>query len=220
MTITPITDSASLLAPYEGRWSVNAVLDDLIEATRDLVCVSYIKSVEPFTWQHITGEKLDRCIRAATAYYGERIGVRRSDEPCRQIGVLSDSSFNLLVTQMALVRLGYGVVLISPNNSVPAVVHLLKATASATIVFSPEKTEDAMQARQLLQADPQEKLRNLAAVELFPVERAIDLDELPPATTEKDPFRYDIPYEQQAQEPAVSLHSSGSTGFPKPYTYS
>lgn len=217
MAITPITDSASLLAPYEKRPSINAVIDDVLEHARDQVCVSYIKSTEPFEWQHVTGADLDRCLRAATAYYAERIGVRSKDQPCRQIGVLSESGFDLLVTMMALVRLGYGVVLISPNNSVPAVVHLLKATGSVTLVFGPDKVQDANQARELLL---QEQDGQLDIVQLCPIENAIKLDQLPPPSNKSDPFQSEVSYTQQAHEPCFALHSSGSTGFPKPYTYS
>ena len=217
MAAAPFTDSASLLAPFKGRWSVNALLDDLIEHTRDTTCVSYIQSTEPFEWKHVTGSELDQCIRAATAYYADRIGARGKHEPCRQIGVLSDSGFDLFVTQMALIRLGYGVVLISPNNSVPAVVHLLKATGSTTLVFGSEKANEANQARDLLL---QEHGGDVQAHELCPIEQAISLNQLPPLKTGKDPFRSEVPYEQQAQEPSFTLHSSGSTGFPKPYSYS
>lgn len=217
MTITPITDSASLLAPFEGRWSVNALVDDVIDSSRDAVCVSYIKSTQPFEWQHVTGSDLDRCIRAATAYYAERIGVRNKDQPCRQVGVLSDSSFDLLIAQIALIRLGYGVVLISPNNSVPAVVHLLKATSSVALVHSLEKKKEAEQALELLLQEQNGKLK---VSELCPIEKAIALDQLPPSSSKKDPFRSDVSYDVQAREPSFTLHSSGSTGFPKPYTYS
>ncbi|CBQ72055.1 related to alpha-aminoadipate reductase [Sporisorium reilianum SRZ2] len=219
MTIVPppITDSASLLAPFDKRWSVNALIDNVLEHARDQVCVSYIKSAEPFEWQHVTGADLDRCIRAATAYYAERIGVRSRHQPCRQVGVLSDSGFDLFVTQMALIRLGYGVVLISPNNSVPAVVHLLKATSSVTLLFNSDKASEANQARELLL---QEHDGKLDIVQLCPIQEAIKLDQLPPLSTESDPFQCEVPYSQQAKEPSFTLHSSGSTGFPKPYTYS
>ncbi|TKY87237.1 hypothetical protein EX895_003914 [Sporisorium graminicola] len=213
----PITDSAILLAPFDKRPSLNALIDDLLWHACDQVCVSYIKSEEPFQWQHVTGADLDRCIRAATAYYAERIGVRAKDKPCRQVGVLSESGFDLLVTQMALVRLGYGVVLISPNNSVPAVVHLLKATSSVALLFSSEKVDEANQTRELLL---QEQDGKLDIVELCLIEKAIRLDQLPPPLNERDPFQSEVPYSQQAQEPAFTLHSSGSTGLPKPYTYS
>ncbi|KAJ9478071.1 NRPS-like enzyme [Pseudozyma hubeiensis] len=216
MTIAPITDSTSLLTPFEGRWSVNALIDDVLEIGRDNVCVSYIKSTEPFEWQHVTGADLDRCLRAATAYYAQHVGVRGHDQPCRQIGLLSDSSFDLLVTKMAMIRLGYGVVLISPNNSVPAIVHLLKATNSVTLVHSAEKRREAEQARQLLL---QEQDGKLDIVDLCPIQEAFQLGQLPPPSTKRDPFQAQISYQQQAQEPSVTLHSSGSTGFPKPYTY-
>lgn len=216
MPVPPIMDSASLLAPFEHRWSVNALIDDVLEVGRDLVCVSFIRSTEPFEWQHVTGAQLDQCLRAATAYYAKHVGVRRPGQPCRQIGLLSDSTFDLLITQMAMIRLGHGVVLISPNNSVPAIVHLLKATKSTNLIFSTDKHDDARQAHELLLQEQDSKLE---IVQLYLVQEAIRLDQLPPPTTKKDPFQPQVSYQQQAQEAAFTLHSSGSTGFPKPYTY-
>ncbi|SPC67123.1 related to alpha-aminoadipate reductase [Ustilago sp. UG-2017b] len=220
MTISPAQGSANLLAPFAGRWSVNALIDDLISQSYDEPCISYVKSTDPFEWQHVTGALLDRCIRATTAYYADRIGVRRKDQPCRQIGVFSDSSFDLSVTEMALIRLGYGVVLISPNNSVPAVVHLLKSANSTVLVYGKGKEGAAKQACQLLQAEMEGMKEDVVLVEVNRVEEAIASHQLPAPTKERDPYQSEVPYEQQAQEPSFTLHSSGSTGLPKPYTYS
>ncbi|KAJ1029470.1 hypothetical protein NDA13_002717 [Ustilago tritici] len=220
MTISTAQGSANLLAPFAGRWSVNALIDDLIFQSYDEPCISYIKSTDPFEWQHVTGALLDRCIRATTAYYANRIGVRRKDQPCKQIGVFSDSSFDLSVTEMALIRLGYGVVLISPNNSVPAVVHLLKSTNSTVLVYGKGKEGAAKQACQLLQAEMEGMKEDVVLAEVNRVEEAIASHQLPAPTKERDPYQSEVPYEQQAQEPSFTLHSSGSTGLPKPYTYS
>ncbi|UTT93952.1 hypothetical protein NDA17_005095 [Ustilago hordei] len=220
MTISPAQGSANLLAPFAGRWSFNALIDDLISQSYDEPCISYVKSTDPFEWQHVTGTLLDRCIRATTAYYADRIGVRRKDQPCRQIGVFSDSSFDLSVTEMALIRLGYGVVLISPNNSVPAVVHLLKSTNSTVLVYGKGKEGAAKQVCQLLQAEMEGMKEDVVLVEVNRVEEAIASHQLPAPTKERDPYQSEVPYEQQAQEPSFTLHSSGSTGLPKPYTYS
>ncbi|KAJ1585566.1 hypothetical protein NDA15_007469 [Ustilago hordei] len=220
MTISPAQGSANLLAPFAGRWSFNALIDDLISQSYDEPCISYVKSTDPFEWQHVTGTLLDRCIRATTAYYADRIGVRRKDQPCRQIGVFSDSSFDLSVTEMALIRLGYGVVLIPPNNSVPAVVHLLKSTNSTVLVYGKGKEGAAKQVCQLLQAEMEGMKEDVVLVEVNRVEEAIASHQLPAPTKERDPYQSEVPYEQQAQEPSFTLHSSGSTGLPKPYTYS
>lgn len=220
MTFSTAQGSAQLLSPFQGRWSVNALIDDLIARSHNQTCVSYIKSTEPFQWQHVTGVLLDRCIRTTTAYYASLISVRSKDEACRQIGVFSDSNFDFLVTQMALIRLGYGVVLISPNNSVPAVVHLLKSTDSTTLVYGRGKEEEAKQAHELLETELKGKEENAKLVEMFQIEQAIAMDQLPEPAKGRDPYQSEVPYAQQAQEPSFTLHSSGSTGFPKPYTYS
>ncbi len=220
MTVPLITDSESLLAPFKGRESLNALIDTLIDMMGDEICISYIKSAEPFEWQHVTAAQLDSCIRAATAYYAQYIPVRRKDDPCRHISLFTESSFDHLVTQMALMRLGYGVVLISPNNSVPAVVHLVKATASQTLVFGPNKAAEADKVKAELKQSQHDSLADLDLIGLFSVEQMIAAGRLPPATNQKDPFRSDVSYEQEAQHPSLTMHSSGSTGFPKPYSYS
>ncbi|KAJ1027211.1 hypothetical protein NDA18_003225 [Ustilago nuda] len=219
MTISPAQGSANLLAPFAGRWSFNALMDDLISQSYDEPCISYVKSTDPFEWQHVTGTLLDRCIRATTAYYANRIGVRRKDQPCRQIGVFSDSSFDLSVTEMALIRLGYGVVLISPNNSVPAVVHLLRSTNLTVLVYGKGKKGAAKHVCQLLQAEMEGMKEDVVLVEVNRVEEANASHQLPAPTKERDPYQSEVPYEQQVQEPSFTLHSSGSTGLPKPYTY-
>ncbi|GAK63685.1 L-aminoadipate-semialdehyde dehydrogenase [Moesziomyces antarcticus] len=220
MTVPLITDSASLLAPFKGRESLNALIDTLIHLMGDGICISYIKSAEPFEWQHITAAQLDSCIRAATAYYAQYIPVRRKDDPCRHISLFTESSFDHLVTQMALMRLGYGVVLISPNNSVPAVAHLVKAMASQTLVFGPNKAAEADKVNAELKQAQHDSLKDLDLIGLFSVKQMIAAGRLPPATNQKDPFRSDVSYEQEAQQPSLTMHSSGSTGFPKPYSYS
>lgn len=149
MTSAPVDASADLASSFEGKWSINLLLDRLFEHSRDQPCISYIKSTEPFEWQHVSGAQLDQCSKAATAYYAKHMRVRRENETCKQIGLLAESGFDFIVAQMAFVRLGYGVVLISPNNSVPAVVHLLKATGSVGLVVGPSKAEAAKQAREL-----------------------------------------------------------------------
>lgn len=218
MTIASNTDSTSVLDAFEGRMSLNALLDDLIEHARDEVCISYIKSAEPFHWHDVTAAQLDQCIRAATAHYAQHIQVRHKHDPCVQIALLAESSFDYFVTEAALLRLGYGVALLSPNNSVPAIIHLLKTTNSTTLVYGPDKAKVAQQVRQDLQNDSEAHVQELVVAELFSVQQLISQDKLPPPSIKKDPYRSDVPYQQQAQEPAVALHSSGSTGFPKPYT--
>jgi acyl-CoA synthetase (AMP-forming)/AMP-acid ligase II len=128
------------------------------------------------------------------------------------------NSFDYLVTSIALLRMGHHVAYLSPNNSVSAVVHLLKSIKADAIIFSNNKNEQVRQVRLELQAG-QELPDAFSACEEFIIENALDIRALPPPPTESDPYRTDVKYIDQANEPAFTMHSSGSTGFPKHLTY-
>ncbi len=86
-------------------------------------------------------------------------------------------------------------------------VHLINATSSATLVFGAEKEGDAKEAQHSLKDEG----KNLDLVQLFDVEKAWARNELPAPTDERDVFQTQVPYEQNQQEAAFTLHSSGST---------
>jgi acyl-CoA synthetase (AMP-forming)/AMP-acid ligase II len=201
----------------EGSPSLNALVDDRIKQ-HPHEPLFYIPDVgNTFEWQSLTWTDVDQCIRAATAYYAPHIGLRRRGLSYKTIAMYCANSFDYLVTSMALLRLGHHVGHLSPNNSVSAVVQLLKIINADTIVFSKNKNEQVRQVLLALQAG-QEVPNVFSTCEEFIIENVLDIRALPPPPTESDPYRTDVEYIDQAHEPAFTLHSSGSTGFPKPIT--
>ncbi|KAK7454620.1 hypothetical protein VKT23_011373 [Stygiomarasmius scandens] len=129
--------------------------------------------------------------------------------PVRSIAVLVTSAVDETLLELALAKLGLTALLLSVNNSVPAVAHLTKLVKATHLIYSPKFSEEAKEAQDLLSSQG----INIGIVEdkRFPlwgpegVENA-SIKPFPPVLTP----------EQESPRPAIYLHSSGSTGFPKP----
>ncbi|EED20986.1 NRPS-like enzyme, putative [Talaromyces stipitatus ATCC 10500] len=116
---------------------------------------------------------------------------------------LPDIRYNIIF--YAAVRIRLKVFLPSPRNSSVTNLSLLEQTQCTKLCYSPESPDIAASAQALQKAS-----KTLQVLE-FP-----SLDELLKAQCASVP--YSVNFDQVRQEPIVILHSSGSTGIPKPVT--
>lgn len=126
-----------------------------------------------------------------------------STEP-RVIGIISQSGIEFALLEVALLRLGLTALLLSPNNSVPALAHLLTVTDSHHLLYHERYARQAEETKALLAKE--RKLELIAEVHL-PLE-CVDWSTVKP--TERH-----LSYDEESKRTAVIMHSSGSTGFPK-----
>ncbi|KAH7098977.1 L-aminoadipate-semialdehyde dehydrogenase [Auriculariales sp. MPI-PUGE-AT-0066] len=129
--------------------------------------------------------------------------------PQQTVAVLTSSSFDESLLEMALAKLALAPLLLSVNNSVAAVAHLCRQTKATHLIYGPKFAEVAREARTLL--DEQNYALDLVEDKRFPLwgrdgARAAALK----------PFRAILTPDQESTRTGVILHSSGSTGFPKP----
>ncbi|KAJ2979344.1 hypothetical protein NUW58_g7223 [Xylaria curta] len=115
------------------------------------------------------------------------------------VGILSQSGLHVVITIIALSRLGYTVFLISTRLASPALDRLIELTGCSTIITTPSFH---------------------ATLAEVPKERQ---PVLVPVLSHSDYYRRDAPAfvrlcdaEYESKKIAVILHSSGSTGLPKP----
>ncbi|KAJ7880350.1 L-aminoadipate-semialdehyde dehydrogenase [Mycena olivaceomarginata] len=129
--------------------------------------------------------------------------------PPRVIAVFTTSAIDESFLELALAKLGLAALLLSVNNSVPAVAHLCKLTNSTHLIYSEKFTKEAQEAQAILKS--QDYDLTLVPDKRFPLwgEGGVE-------SAKVNPFPAILTPEQEKDRPAVILHSSGSTGFPKP----
>lgn len=115
------------------------------------------------------------------------------------IGILAQSGLHVVITIIALNRLGYAAFLISIRLASPAIDRLLTLTGCSTILTNPGF-------HATLAEVPKE--RNLTLIPLISHSDYYGKD-APVFAREYDP-------DHESKKVAVILHSSGSTGMPKP----
>ncbi|KZW00808.1 acetyl-CoA synthetase-like protein [Exidia glandulosa HHB12029] len=127
----------------------------------------------------------------------------------RTVAVLTSSSYDESLLEMALCKLGLTPLLLSVNNSVPAVAHLCKLTNAAHLVYGAKYVQEAHEAQTLLKEQGY-------TLELVEDKRFPFWGENGVRASSVKPFAPVLTADQERMRPAIILHSSGSTGFPKP----
>ncbi|KAK0493925.1 L-aminoadipate-semialdehyde dehydrogenase [Armillaria luteobubalina] len=129
--------------------------------------------------------------------------------PVQTIAVLTSTAIDESLLEIALAKLGLTALLLSVNNSVPAIAHLTRLTDATHLIHGAKFVQEAH--------DAQELLRNQGyKVELVDDRRFPLWGPEGVENTKIKSFPAVLTPEQESKRPAVILHSSGSTGFPKP----
>ncbi|KAG2036041.1 L-aminoadipate-semialdehyde dehydrogenase [Suillus americanus] len=139
-------------------------------------------------------------------------GRSKGDTTSRMtVGLLGVSNISYVVTELALYRMGYCVLFLSPNNSPPAIAHLLTVTNATHIIVQDVLLPSATAALTHLSNPSSVTIINQPSPNVFgPAARS-----LYPEKTRWDPV---LKWEDESLLPITTIHSSGSTGFPKPIT--
>jgi len=112
--------------------------------------------------------------------------------------------------EIALAKLGLTALLLSINNSTPAVVHLCRLTKSSHLIYGPRYESVAKEVQETLTKEGYEI--RIIAEKRFPLWGEGGISSSPPIP----PYPARLKPDQESKRTAVILHSSGSTGFPKP----
>ena len=125
------------------------------------------------------------------------------------IAVLTSTAIDESLLQIALAKLGLTSLLLSVNNSVAAVTHLCRLTKSTPLIYGAKYETTANEVKQSLAQEAYDL--DILPERRFPLwgEGGIEQSKI-------EPFPARLTPEQETRRTCVVLHSSGSTGFPKP----
>lgn len=118
-----------------------------------------------------------------------------------------------VTTEVGILRAGFAVFLISPRNSPKAIAHLLQKMGARHLLVGGEPMLQKLAATslELLRADGHPDI---------PVSDMLHFEDLYPRDCSHGDFKYYPAVRFDLDAPALIMHSSGSTSFPKPIAWS
>ncbi|KAI0445857.1 acetyl-CoA synthetase-like protein [Xylaria telfairii] len=184
--------------PQYGRRLLPLVLRELAQTNPDrLYAAIPRKSSVEDGFVDITVGDLSRCVDLMAHWLSDRLGPSDQFETLCYIGI---SDLRGAIVFLAAVLCGYKLLLPSPRNPPSTTISLLEQTKCTKILFTSE-VSPIVKSIQALKPD----LEGL----VIPSFRNM-MDSIP------QPYPYSKTFEEARNDPIVILHSSGSTGLPKP----
>jgi hypothetical protein len=143
--------------------------------------------------------------RLAWHYASEALEIKSKDAPVQVIAVLTSTAIDETLLEIALTKLGLTGLLLSVNNSVPAIAHLCKLTAATHLIYGDKFVQAAADAQKLLSAEGYQL--GLVPDKRFPLWGPGGVDE---EVNKIKKYPVLLTPEEEMMRPAVILHSSGS----------
>ncbi|KIY43648.1 acetyl-CoA synthetase-like protein [Fistulina hepatica ATCC 64428] len=195
--------------------SLTGLLTKVSAEHPDRVAIYTSDGTTPDLLQPLTYAQIQKAVDRLAWHYASIPGLLPSPlapgalPPTRIIAVFTSSSIHESLLEIALARLGLTALLLSVNNSVQAVAHLTKITDATHFIYGNKFEQDAIEAQRILREQGRE-------VPIIPDKHFPLWGDEGIATASIKPFAPFLTPDQETDRPAVLLHSSGSTGFPKP----
>jgi len=168
----------------------------------DAPIVAYPSSSNEYIYY--SPKQLDAFASRVARHYARWIPQRQtSSDPVQVIGLLGPSDFEYLVTLLAISRLGHTVMFLSTRISEEAYLGLLRTTAATTLLVSRPFESTAA------------KIATRHPLAVLPVCSRSDYDG-PATSCESTLDSTNLSPEEETKNIAWIIHSSGSTGLPKP----
>ncbi|AEO60450.1 hypothetical protein MYCTH_2309658 [Thermothelomyces thermophilus ATCC 42464] len=184
---------------YGKRLLVN-IVDERAETEPNREWVSIPTSSNPKDgWKKITYRQAANAVNRVAHKLVSSTGRPKEGE-FPTVAYIGPNDVRYVVFALGAIKAGYQALFISPRNSQEGQLNLFELTNCRTIWF------DAMY-KDAVQSWVQE--RDMHAIMTFPVAAWFPDEDV-------EPYPYDKTFEQAEWDPLMVLHTSGSTGFPKP----
>ncbi|RYC58014.1 hypothetical protein CHU98_g8197, partial [Xylaria longipes] len=182
-----------------GRRLFPHVVDEIAAREPERECFSVPRTSDPKDgWKAVTFKQYANAINHVARRIINNCGRRVDTFPTLAYIGPNDARYVVLV--LAAVKAGYKALYISPRNSQEGQLSLFDKTDCHFICF-PKSHRNMVQ--------PWLQERDMQAVEVGPLENWFPEEEV-------EPFPYNKTFEEAEWDPLCVLHTSGSTGIPKP----
>lgn len=166
-----------------------------------------------FDYDEYTFKQVDDIAVQLAATYAKSIAPRSHSHPNQVVALLANSGFDYAVNSLAINRLGHAVAYLSTNNSCAALASLVQKTSAKYFIYSPDHANVISELKQLLAQ------QHVGPVEFIPWSTGADAVKKSPAHgLDISAYTSVLSFDEQGLDPVSIIHSSGSTGFPKPNT--
>ncbi len=184
-------------SPTQEPRTLDELLRHRAATIPDVPIAAYPTSAEPDSYEAHTARQLDQYATRAAHQYRTVFGNRTRNEPERVVALFATSDLDYVVAQFAVGRLGFTPLLLSTRLSPEAIASLLEKTNCSDIVYS-----EGFQAK----IDSVSALRPVRSMLICSDYRSGPISEI----------ELDLDLEFETSTACNILHSSGSTGLPKP----
>ena len=214
------------------RYGKLVMMDDLIrlraadDVQTPILAYPHSRDNGRLFYEYFTGRDLDRLVDGAARALMDEYGLKpvSQTQPSEQghseeessgnsrsiVAIFSLSNLDMIATFFALTRLGYTIMMLSPRLAAPACVYLLDTVGCDTIICG-QTASIQTTAKEILQ------LKKVACYTVPP--RSISSTDAP-STTSSSPSGHATSDVRSnilnPEETALIMHSSGTTGTPKP----
>ncbi|KAF2202987.1 acetyl-CoA synthetase-like protein [Delitschia confertaspora ATCC 74209] len=189
-----------MLTRPAGSRLLPQALDDHAASTPQRLYASIAREADLSKgFQDVTCEDMARCVHFMAQWIKNNIGISEKFETLSYIGI---PDLRGAVLFLAAVKAGYKTLLPSPRNPPATNISLMQQTACSKVLYA---AEVAPVIQQIENAD-----NSITCVAVPSFKEMIE--------SNPEAYPFDKEFEDVKNDPILILHSSGSTGLPKPIT--
>ncbi|KAF3484455.1 uncharacterized protein GIQ15_03779 [Arthroderma uncinatum] len=208
---SPAETNGTPSKPY-GKRLIPRIMDDLAAAEPERIVFSLATlSGDALQFRKITAHAFNKAIDKTAWWLRGQIGSTDSVQPVGYIGprtdfmVYKDDLRHVLLTY-ACVKAGYAALFLSPKNNTEGALSVLETTKCNIWVSAGDEPQEPL-VEEILQK------RSMTHLQLPLLDELLDAES-------SEPFPYTKSFDEAINEPFCYLHTSGSTGVPKPIPWS